>query len=311
MNQIRLLDNTTIDKIAAGEVVERPASIVKELVENAIDAGATAITVEIKDGGLTLIRVTDNGYGIEEDQVHKAFLRHATSKIRNEKDLHCINSLGFRGEALSSIAAVSQVEMLTRRKDSLMGIQYCINGGEEISKASVGVPEGTTILVKNIFYNTPARLKFLKSASTEGGHIADLCERIAMGNPAVAFRFISNGQIRFHTSGNNDIQEIIYRIYGKAFLEDLLPISVTDRGMTLKGFLGKPTLNRSNRNFENCFVNGRYVKSTLLYKAIEEGYRSYLMQHKFPFVVLFFEFDPVLLDVNVHPAKMKSEAKRS
>ncbi len=304
MNQILVLDNTTIDKIAAGEVVERPVSVVKELVENAIDAGATAITVEIKEGGLSLIRITDNGSGIAEDQVHKAFLRHATSKIRNEKDLTRINSLGFRGEALSSIAAVSQVEMMTRRKDTLMGVHYCISGGEEISSQPAGVPEGTTILVKNIFYNTPARLKFLKSAATEGGYIADLCERIAMGNPAISFRFIANGQIRFHTSGNDDLREIIYRIYGKTFLEELLPITVTDRGMSMKGFLGKPSLNRSNRNFENCFVNGRYVKSTLLYKAVEEGYRPYLMQHKFPFVVLFFEFDPLLLDVNVHPTKM-------
>lgn len=304
MTGIQLLDNATIDKIAAGEVVERPASVVKELVENAIDASATAVTVEIKDGGISFIRVTDNGEGIEEDEVRKAFLRHATSKIRDVEDLQRIHSLGFRGEALSSIAAVAQVEMMTRRKAALMGVHYCIEGGKEVGLTPAGVPEGTTILVKNIFYNTPARRRFLKTAATEGSYIADLCEHLAMSKPEISFRFIVNGQIRFHTSGNGDMKEIIYRIFGREFVKELIPIEVKEEGMTIKGYLGKPALNRSNRNFENCFVNDRYIKSTLLYKAIEEGYRPYLMQHKFPFVVLKIELEPELLDVNVHPAKM-------
>ena len=304
MSKIQVLDNATIDKIAAGEVVERPSSVVKELVENAIDAGASAITVEIKEGGISFIRVTDNGKGIPGEQVRDAFLRHATSKIRTSEDLNHIQSLGFRGEALSSIAAVAQVEMMTKQKDTLMGIHFCIEGGVEKSLSQVGVPDGTTILVKNLFFNTPARRKFLKSAVTEAGYIADLCEHLAMSKPEIAFRFIVNNQVKFHTSGNGDIREIIYRIFGKDFIRELVPIDVEENGLSIRGFLGKPTLNRSNRNFENCFINSRYVKSTFLYKAIEEGYRSYLMQHKFPFVVLYFTIDTDKVDVNVHPTKM-------
>ncbi len=304
MSRIQLLDNATIDKIAAGEVVERPSSVVKELVENAIDAGATAVTVEIKDGGISFLRVTDNGRGIPADQVREAFLRHATSKIRTSEDLNNIHSLGFRGEALSSIAAVAQVEMMTKTKDSLMGVQYCIEGGKEISLSQVGVPDGTTILVKNIFFNTPARRKFLKTATTEGGYIADLCEHLAMSKPEVCFRFIANNQVKFHTSGNGDIREIIYRIFGKDFMKEILPIDCKEDDIHIQGFLGKPSLNRSNRNFENCFINGRYVKSNFLFKAIEEGYRAYLMQHKFPFAVLYFTIDTDKVDVNVHPTKM-------
>lgn len=304
MTKIQLLDNATIDKIAAGEVVERPASVVKELVENAIDAKATAITVEIKEGGISFIRVTDNGEGIPEDQVREAFLRHATSKIRNAADLHHIHSLGFRGEALSSIAAVAQVEMMTRHREALLGVHYCIEDGREISFSQAGVPEGTTILVKNLFFHTPARRKFLKTPATEGGYIADLCEHLAMSKPEISIRFIVNGQVKFHTSGNGDRKEIIYRIFGREFIKELISVEALERGMRLSGFLGKPVLNRSNRNFENCFVNGRYIKSSLLYKAIEEGYRPYLMQHKFPFVVLYIEVEPEQIDVNVHPAKM-------
>ncbi|MBQ9990828.1 MAG: DNA mismatch repair endonuclease MutL [Lachnospiraceae bacterium] len=304
MTKIQLLDSETIDKIAAGEVVERPASVVKELVENAVDAGATAVTVEIKEGGISFIRVTDNGEGIASDQVQDAFLRHATSKIKEAVDLNHIQSLGFRGEALSSIAAVAQVEMMTRRKEELMGVHYCIEGGKEISFSEAGVPEGTTILVKNLFFHTPARRKFLKTPATEGGYIADLCERLALSKPAVAFRFIANGQVKFHTSGNGDMKEIIYRIFGRDFLKNLVPVEASTEGFSISGYLGKPVLNRSNRNFENCFVNGRYVKSALLYKAVEEGYRPYLMQHKFPFVVLHLSFDSELVDVNVHPTKM-------
>ena len=304
MSRIQLLDNATIDKIAAGEVVERPSSVVKELVENAIDAGATAVTVEIKDGGISFLRVTDNGNGIPADQVKEAFLRHATSKIRTSEDLNNIHSLGFRGEALSSIAAVAQVEMMTKTKDSLMGVHYQIEGGKEISFSQVGVPDGTTILVKNIFFNTPARRKFLKTATTEGGYIADLCEHLAMSKPEVSFRFIANNQVKFHTSGNGDIREIIYRIFGKDFIKEIIPIDCEEQDIKIQGFLGKPTLNRSNRNFENCFINGRYVKSNFLFKAIEEGYRAYLMQHKFPFAVLYFTIDTDKVDVNVHPTKM-------
>lgn len=304
MSRIQLLDNATIDKIAAGEVVERPSSVVKELVENAIDAGATAVTVEIKEGGISFLRVTDNGKGIPTDQVRDAFLRHATSKIRTSEDLNNIHSLGFRGEALSSIAAVAQVEMMTKTKDSLMGVHYTIEGGKETGFSEVGVPDGTTILVKNIFFNTPARRKFLKSATTEGGYIADLCEHLAMSKPEVSFRFIVNNQVKFHTSGNGDIREIIYRIFGKDFIKEIIPIDCKGEDIHIQGFLGKPSLNRSNRNFENCFINGRYVKSTFLFKAIEEGYRAYLMQHKFPFAVLYFTIDTDKVDVNVHPTKM-------
>ena len=304
MGKINVLDQATINQIAAGEVVERPASVAKELVENAVDAGATAVTVEIKEGGISFIRVTDNGEGIASDQVQDAFLRHATSKIKEAVDLNHIQSLGFRGEALSSIAAVAQVEMMTRRKEELMGVHYCIEGGKEISFSEAGVPEGTTILVKNLFFHTPARRKFLKTPATEGGYIADLCERLALSKPAVAFRFIANGQVKFHTSGNGDMKEIIYRIFGRDFLKNLVPVEASTEGFSISGYLGKPVLNRSNRNFENCFVNGRYVKSALLYKAVEEGYRPYLMQHKFPFVVLHLSFDSELVDVNVHPTKM-------
>ena len=304
MEKINVLDQQTINQIAAGEVVERPASVAKELVENAIDAGATAVTVEIKDGGISFLRVTDNGKGIPADQVREAFLRHATSKIRTLDDLTNIHSLGFRGEALSSIAAVSQVEMMTKTKDSLMGVHYQIEGGKETGFSEVGVPDGTTILVKNIFFNTPARRKFLKTATTEGGYIADLCEHLAMSKPEVSFRFIANNQVKFHTSGNGDIREIIYRIFGKDFIKEIIPIDCKEEGIHIQGYLGKPALNRSNRNFENCFINGRYVKSTFLFKAIEEGYRAYLMQHKFPFAVLYFTIDTDKVDVNVHPTKM-------
>ena len=304
MNKIQVLDTVTIDKIAAGEVVERPFSVVKELVENAIDAGATTVTVEIKEGGTSFIRVTDNGHGIPKEQIRDAFLRHTTSKIRTLEDLYHTDSLGFRGEALSSICAVAQVEVMTKTIDEIMGIRYCIDGGKEISLEQIGLPEGTTIIVKNLFFNTPVRKKFLKSNITEGGYIAELCEHLAMSKPRVAFRYINNGQVKFHTSGNGDVKEIIYRIFGKDFIKELLPISVEYEGMNITGFLGKPTLNRSNRNFENCFVNGRYVKSQYLYKAIEDGYKSFLMQHKFPFVILYFQMDPSRVDINVHPTKM-------
>lgn len=305
MPQINLLSQNTIDQIAAGEVVERPLSVVKELTENAIDAGADAIAVEIKEGGISLIRVTDNGCGIEKDQVRKAFLRHATSKITTIDDLSHTKSLGFRGEALSSIAAVSQVEVITKTADSLTGIRYAIAGGEAEEPEEVGAPEGTTFLVHNLFYNTPARKKFLKQPQTEGGYVADMMEHLALSHPHISIKFVNNGQIRFQTSGNGDLKEVIYRIYGRDMAEALIPFSLKGQGFSVSGFLGKPECNRSNRNFETGFVNGRYVKSDLLMKAMEEGYRTYLMQHKFPFYVLHFELAPDTIDVNVHPSKME------
>lgn len=305
MAEIKILDEATIDKIAAGEVVERPASVVKELVENAMDAGADALTVEIKEGGVSLIRVTDNGCGLPASQVPKAFLRHATSKIRRVEDLLAIKSLGFRGEALSSIAAVAQVEMITKEKDCLTASRYEIEGSREKRLEEVGAPDGTTMLVRNLFYNTPARRKFLKTPQTEGSYVTDLMEHMALSRPEISFKYVLNGQIKFHTSGNGDLKEIIYRIYGRDVAKELVPIDRTLNGMRLLGYLGKPAINRANRNFENYFVNQRYVKSQIISSAAEEGYKAYLMQHKYPFFVLHFAFPPEKLDVNVHPAKME------
>ena len=305
MPTIELLDEETIDKIAAGEVIERPASIVKELVENAIDAGATSITVEIKEGGISFIRVTDNGEGIPKDQIKKAFFRHATSKLRTVTDLETLHSLGFRGEALSSIAAVSQVELMTKTKDELVGNRYVIEGAVEKEFSEVGVPCGTTIIVRNIFFNTPARRKFLKTSLTEGGYISDVCEHLALSSPDIAFKFINAGQMKFNTSGDGDLKEVIYRIYGRDIAKELIPISRQMRGISMNGYLGKPVLNRSNRNFEKFFVNKRYIKSSLLSNAAELGYKQYLMQHKFPFFVLDIDVDTTALDVNVHPTKME------
>ena len=298
MAEITVLDSSTIDKIAAGEVVDRPASVVKELVENAIDSGADAITVEIKEGGISFIRVTDNGSGIVKSQVQKAFYRHATSKIRTVEDLLGISSLGFRGEALSSIAAVAQVELITKTETDLTGVRYMIEGGVEKDLEEIGAPSGTTMLVKNLFYNTPARKKFLKTAQTEGSYISDLMEHMAMSKPHIAFQYIQNNHTKFHTSGNGDLKEIIYRIYGRDTAAELLEINAKEEHITIYGYIGKPIMNRSNRAFENCFVNGRYIKSDILGKAIEEGYKGYLMQHKYPFTVLHFQIAPECLDVN-------------
>lgn len=305
MAEIRLLDSNTIDKIAAGEVVERPSSVVKELVENAMDAGATAITVEIRDGGCSFIRVTDNGGGIEKDQIKKAFFRHATSKIRNADDLFHISSLGFRGEALSSIAAVSMVEVITKPKDQLTGIHYRLEGDQEKEFSEVGAPDGTTIIVRELFFNTPVRKKFLKSAATEGSYISDLMEHLALSRPNVAFQFMINGNVKFHTSGNGDLKEIIYRIYGREVVRELIPFKASGAGLEIEGFLGSPVTVRSNRNFEFFFVNGRYVRSPLLSKGLEAGYKAYLMQHKFPFALMHVTVDPENIDVNVHPSKME------
>ncbi len=305
MNQIQLLSEDTIDKIAAGEVIERPASVVKELVENAIDAGAGAVTVEIKEGGLSLIRITDNGEGIPKEQIPTAFLRHATSKITKVEDLLHIGSLGFRGEALSSIAAVCQVELITKTTGSLTGSRYVIEGSREKSMEEIGAPEGSTFLVRNIFYNTPARKKFLKSSVTEAGYVSDLMEHLALSHPEVSFKFINNGQTKLHTSGNCNLKDIIYNIYGREIASNLVEINQEAQGISITGFIGKPLISRGNRNFENYFVNGRYVKSSILSKAIEEGYKTFLMQHRYPFTVLRIQIDGALLDVNVHPTKME------
>lgn len=305
MAAINILDHQTIDKIAAGEVVERPASVVKELVENAIDAGADAITVEIKDGGISLIRVTDNGDGIEKSQVPHAFLRHATSKITSADDLTDLVSLGFRGEALASIAAVSMVELITKVPGDLTGIRYVIEGGVYKEQEEVGAPEGTTMLVRSLFFNTPPRRKFLKQPQTEGSYAADLMEHLALSHPQISFKFIMNGQTRFYTTGNKELREIIYRIYGRDIAAQLLPFSWQGEGISVSGFLGKPVINRANRNYEIFYINGRYIKSSLISKAVEEGYREYLMQHKFPFCVLHFQIDTKRIDVNVHPTKME------
>ena len=305
MASIELLNEETIDKIAAGEVVERPASIVKELVENAIDANATSITVEIKDGGISFIRVTDNGDGIRRDEVKKAFFRHATSKLRSVSDLETLQSLGFRGEALSSIAAVSQVELMTKTSDELIGTRYVIEGAIEKEFSEIGIPGGTTIIVRNIFFNTPARRKFLKSSQTEAGYISDICEHLALSSPHIAFKFISAGQLKFNTSGDGDLKEVIYRIYGKEIASQLVPISRDSKDISISGYLGKPVLNRSTRNFEKFFVNKRFIRSTLLSNSAELGYKQYLMQHKFPFFVLDININTASLDVNVHPTKME------
>lgn len=304
MAQIHMLDANTIDKIAAGEVVEKPASVVKELIENAIDAGASALTVEIKNGGIEYIRITDNGNGMEKEDVRNAFLRHATSKIEKADDLQSVRTLGFRGEALSSISAVAKVELITKTRDSLLGTRYVIEGAEEKEFTEIGAPNGTTILVRNLFYNVPARRKFLNSPITEGGYIADLVEHIALSKPHISFKFIHGRDVKFHTSGNNDLREIIYRIYGKDTVDCMVPIDYQDETMHITGFLGKPILNRASRGFENYFLNGRYVKSKVISGAIEEGYKEFLMQHKFPFTVLNIETKPERIDVNVHPTKM-------
>lgn len=304
MPRIELLSQDTIDKIAAGEVVERPSSVVKELVENAIDAKATAITIEIKEGGISFIRISDNGCGIEKSEVPLAFLRHSTSKIRSVEDLMCVASLGFRGEALSSIAAVSRVELITKTPDSLTGVRYQIEGSKEIALEEIGAPDGTTFLIKDLFYNTPARKKFLKSAQTEGAYIADMVEKLALSHPDISFKFIQNNQTKLHASGNGNIKDLIYHVFGREISASLLPVNIETELFSLTGYIGKPVVTRGNRNYEIYFINGRYIKSNLLSKAIEEAYKSFLMQHQYPFCVLYFTFKGESLDVNVHPTKM-------
>lgn len=305
MPQIALLSQETIDKIAAGEVIERPSSVVKELVENAIDAGSSAVTVEIKEGGISFIRISDNGCGIEREQIPLAFLRHSTSKIKSVEDLFTVTSLGFRGEALSSIAAVSQVELITKTNGDFTGSRYLIEGSKEVSLEEIGAPDGTTFIIRNLFYNTPARKKFLKSAQTEGTYIHELMQRMILSHPDVAFKFIINNQVKLQSSGNGNIKDIIYHLYGRDITKALLPIAHESELFKVSGFIGKPMISRGNRGYELYFVNGRFIRSQILSKAIEDAFKPFLMQHQYPFTVLYFEIDSSLLDVNVHPTKME------
>ena len=305
MQHIQVLDQVTIDKIAAGEVIERPASIVKELVENAIDAGATHVTIEIEEGGISLIRITDDGSGIMKEDIRNAFLRHSTSKIRNVEDLLHITSLGFRGEALSSIAAVTKVEVITKTKEAILGTRYVIEGGQELSLDEAGSSDGTTFIIRQLFYNVPARRKFLKTPMTEAGHVQDLLIRLALSHPEVAFRFLNNNQEKLRTSGSGKLKDVIYNIYGRDVASNLLELDYRQGGIHITGYLGKPLITRGNRNFETFFVNGRYVKSTMISRAVEDAYKDFMMQHKFPFVVLHFQVDTETVDVNVHPTKME------
>ncbi|MBE5941395.1 MAG: DNA mismatch repair endonuclease MutL [Lachnospiraceae bacterium] len=302
---IKVLDQATINKIAAGEVVERPSSVVKELVENAIDAGATAVTVEIKDGGISFIRITDNGAGISKEEVPTAFIRHATSKIMTIEDLLSVSSLGFRGEALASISAVAQVECITKTAQSLTGIRYEIHGSKEIASEEIGAPTGTTIIVRNLFYNVPARKKFLKTPMTEGSYITELITRLALSHPEISFKYIINGSNKIATSGNGKLQDVIYHIYGKDVSNHLLPVKRTVGDFSVEGYVGKAYVSKGNRSFEHYFVNGRYIRSNIVTKAIEEAYKSFVMIHKFPFTALHFTLDSNKLDVNVHPTKME------
>ena len=308
---INVLDKDTINKIAAGEVIEGPAAVVKELVENAIDADANSVTVEIKDGGTSLIRVTDNGKGIGSDDVKTAFLPHATSKIKTADDLTLVSSLGFRGEALASIAAVSEVEVLTKTADEISGIRYVINGGKEEVNEPIGTPEGTTFVVRNIFYNTPARKKFLKTSATEGRYVGEVMEHMAVSHPEIAFKFILNGQVKLQTMGNGSLKDVLFYIYGKETTANIIPVNNPDadgelvNGLSVRGYIGKPSLTRGNKEYENYFINGRFIKNKVITRAIEDAYKSFLMQHRFPFTCLLISVDNSLVDVNVHPAKLE------
>lgn len=305
MAGIKILDSETVNKIAAGEVVERPGSVVKELVENAIDAKATAVTIEIREGGVGLIRITDNGTGISRDEISRAFLRHSTSKISSAEDLRSVSSLGFRGEALSSIAAVAQVELVTKTHQALLGARYLIEGGEEKSLQEIGCPAGTTVIVRNLFYNTPARRKFLKTNMTEAAYISDLVQRLALSHPEISFKFTNNGQTRLHTMGNHQLRDIIYNVYGREITANILPADLQNAHVVISGYIGKPVISRGNRSYENYFINGRFIKSGIITRAIEEAYKTFIMVHKYPFTALHLRVDPELIDVNVHPAKME------
>ncbi|MBR5666815.1 MAG: DNA mismatch repair endonuclease MutL [Lachnospiraceae bacterium] len=304
MGIIHLLSSDTVNRIAAGEVIERPASLVKELIENSLDSGADSITVDIQNGGISFIRVTDNGSGFMKDDIPTAFLRHATSKIREESDLSHIESLGFRGEALASIAGVSKVELITKRKEDFLGSRYLINGGEEVEFSEIGCPDGTTFMVRDLFYNVPARRKFLKSAVTEAGYINECINRFAVQRPDVSFSFMSQGRTLLHTSGNGNRKDAVYAVFGRMIADNLIPVSYEGKTVSITGFLGKSAINRGNRNYEMIYVNGRQIRSGILYKAVEDAFANYLMQHRYPFTVLLFEINPEEVDVNIHPAKM-------
>lgn len=303
MKTINILDSNTIDKIAAGEVVERPSAVAKELIENSIDAMASAITIEIKDGGISFLRITDNGEGINQSEIKKAFMRHATSKIKSIEDLISVTSLGFRGEALSSISAVAKVELLTKTRDDFIGTRYVIEGGRECVLEDAGVPDGTTIIVRDLFYNIPARKKFLKSSQTEGNYITELVEHMILSHPEVSIKYIVNGNVKLQSSGNNDIKNCIYSVYGREVSSNLLEVSADRDDISIRGYIGKPELSRSTRNFSVYFVNNRYIRSSLIDRALDEAYKSYLMLHKYPTVFLYFDIPAFLIDVNVHPAK--------
>lgn len=311
MNSITVLDQNTINKIAAGEVIERPSAVVKELLENAIDAGANAITAEIKEGGIRFIRITDNGSGIPKSDISVAFLRHSTSKIKSIEDLLTVSSLGFRGEALSSIAAVSQLELVTKTSGKLTGVRYMIEGGTEKAFEDVGCPDGTTFIVRNLFFNTPARRKFLKSPVTEAGYISDLIERLAVSHPNISFKYIVNNQIKLHTSGNSNLKDIIYNVYGRDLAANLIETKGKSDHMLMSGYIGKPIISRGNRNYMNYYINGRYIKSGIISKAIEEAYKPYTMTHRYPFTALHFIIEQDTIDVNVHPTKMDIRFKNS
>ena len=313
--EIKLLTEETISRISAGEVIERPLNVVKELVENSIDAGSTAITVEIRDGGITMIRVTDNGCGIEKDQITRAFVRHATSKITDADDLSHLSSLGFRGEALASIAAVAQVEMITKVRSDISGTRavndhlasYSPDEPVRIDLEEIGAPDGTTVIVRNLFGKIPVRRKFLRQPQTEAGYITDLIEKQALSHPLISFHYRVNGQDKLHTTGNGNLRELIYRIYGRETAGSIIPVHAEDQesGMVLDGFLGRPEVSRSSRSFETFFINGRMLRSKELSAGLEEGYRTDLMQHRFPFAVLHLTMPPEQVDVNVHPSKME------
>ena len=303
MKNINILDSNTIDKIAAGEVVERPSAVVKELVENSIDANADAVTIEIKDGGISFIRITDNGEGIDRSQIKKAFMRHATSKIKSVEDLISVTSLGFRGEALSSISAVGKVEFLTKTKTYFIGTRYVVEGGRECVFEDAGIPDGTTIIVRDLFFNVPARKKFLKSPSSEGNNITELIEHMILSHPNISFKYIYNGNVKLQSSGKNDIKSCIYNVYGRDIANGLIEVKSIRDDISIHGFIGKPELARATRNFEIYFVNNRFIKSTLIDRALEEAYKDYLMLHKYPTVFLYFEIPSHLIDVNVHPTK--------
>lgn len=305
MNEIHVLDKNTIDKIAAGEVVERPSSVVKELMENAIDAGAAALSVEIRDGGISLIRVTDNGSGIDKSQIRKAFLRHSTSKIRSAQDLSFLHTLGFRGEALSSIAAVSRMELCTKTRDSLTGTIYKIEGGEEVSMTEAALPDGTTVIVRDLFYNTPARLKFLKSPQTEAGYVSGIVEKIALSHPDIAVKYTVNGSLKLNTKGSGALKDTVYGVFGRDITNALIEVHAEDELLSIDGFIGEPSIARSSRNMENYFINGRYVKDKVIASAIEEAYKGRQMKGSFPFTDLYIRIEPELMDVNVHPSKME------